>query len=57
MNRDLQALAESNRQNALRTIDLVAASLGDYRAFDPTVAYKRTVSRKLPTIGGRLRVC
>lgn len=39
MNRDLQALAESNRQKALRTIDLVAASLGDYRPFDPTVAY------------------
>ena len=39
MNRDLQALAESNRQKALSTIDLVAASLGDYKPFDPTVAY------------------
>lgn len=39
MNRDLQALAESNRQKALRTTELVAASLGDYRPFDPAVAY------------------
>ena len=39
MNQDLQALAESNCRKALRTIDLVAASLGDYRAFDPAVTY------------------
>lgn len=57
MKRDLQALAESNCQKAVRTIDLVAASLGDYGPFDPSVAYKRTVSRKPPTIGGPLRVC
>jgi hypothetical protein len=39
VNQDLQALAENNRQKALRTIDLVAASLGDYQPFDPAVTY------------------
>ena len=39
MNQDLEALAEKNRQKALRTIDLVAASLSDYQAFVPAVIY------------------
>jgi len=39
VNQDLEALAENNRQKALRTIDLVAASLGDYQAFYPAVIY------------------
>lgn len=39
MNQELDALAEFNRSNAVRTLQLVAASLVEYRAFDPAVAY------------------
>ena len=41
MTTDLKLLAESNRENARRTIDLVAASLSDYRPFDPVATYTR----------------
>lgn len=39
MTTDLKLLAESNREKARRTIDLVAASLSDYRPFDPAATY------------------
>jgi|PlaIllAssembly_1097288.scaffolds.fasta_scaffold125317_3 hypothetical protein len=39
MNQDYAALAENNRQKALRAIDLVAASLSEYRPYDPGIAY------------------
>lgn len=35
MTTDLELLAESNREKARRTIDLVVASLSEYRPFDP----------------------
>lgn len=39
MNSDLQALAAANREKALRAIAMVAASLDDYRPFDPSANY------------------
>lgn len=39
MTTDLELLAESNREKARRTIDLVVASLSEYRPFDPAATY------------------
>ncbi len=39
MTTDLELLAESNREKARRMIDLVVASLSEYRPFDPAVTY------------------
>lgn len=36
---DLELLAESNREKARRMIDLVVASLSEYRPFDPAATY------------------
>ena len=39
MTTDLELLAESNREKARRMIDLVVASLSEYRPFDPAATY------------------
>ena len=39
MTTDLELLAESNRERARRTIDLVVASLSEYRPFNPAATY------------------
>jgi len=39
MNPDFDALRVLNRDKALRTLDLVAASLSEYQAFDPAINY------------------
>ena len=39
MTTDLELLAESNREKARRTIDLVVASLSEYRPFNPAATY------------------
>ncbi len=39
MNPDIEALGKLNRDKALRTLDLVAASLSEYQAFDPAINY------------------
>ena len=39
MTRDLELLADANREKARRTIDLVAASLSEYQPFDPVATY------------------
>jgi hypothetical protein len=39
MNDDLTALADDNRYKALRTLDLVAASLSDFQPYDTDTRY------------------
>lgn len=39
MNQDIDALRELNRDKALRTLELVAASLSEYEPFDPAINY------------------
>ena len=39
MTNDLELLADANREKARRTIDLVAASLSEYKPFDPVATY------------------
>ena len=39
MNADVDALRKLNRDKALRTLDLVGASLSEYRPFDPAIDY------------------
>lgn len=39
MNQEIKAIADSNRQKAIKAIQLVFASLVDYKPFDPKRAY------------------
>ena len=39
MNQEIKAIAGSNRQKAIKAIQLVFASLADYKPFDPKRAY------------------
>ena len=39
MNHEIKAIAASNRQKAIKAIQLVSASLSDYQPFDPKRAY------------------
>jgi hypothetical protein len=53
MNDDLTALADDNRYKALRTLDLVAASLNDFQPYDTDTRYTPKVLEPYDALADR----